>query len=156
MPTNAHLNSLGSGWECNPGFHVNNTGSICLSDKTNVYTQCPGNSFSCDGGCQNGGSKSTAQTSAGYVYAYGSSASKYQPILQAQTIIVTPVVYIVNGSGPATGIIIDGGKPQNNLNPPTDVPLAKTGSDLYFAFLIGGISLSIVVIIRKFAKKHYK
>jgi hypothetical protein len=150
VPTNAHLNSLGNGWECNPGFHTSYTGSSCLSDKSYVYTQCPGGSGSCDSGCQTSVNKS----SSGYVYAYGSSTTKYQqPILQAETIIVTPVVYIINGSGSATDIIIEGNNGQNNLNPPTNVPLAKTGSDLYIAFLIGFISLSIVVVIRKFAKR---
>ena len=39
VPANAHLNSWGNGWECNPGFHVSYTGTSCLSDRY-VYTQC--------------------------------------------------------------------------------------------------------------------
>jgi len=151
VPTNAHLNSLGNGWECNPGFHTSYTGSSCLSDKQYVYTQCPGGSGSCDSGCQTSVNKS----SGGYV----SSTVKYQqPIIHAETIIITPITYVINGSGSSASdiVIIDNGN-QNNLHPPTNVPLAKTGpGDLPFAFLIGFISLSIVVAIRKFARKHYK
>ena len=46
MPENAHYNSLGTGWECNPGFHTSHNGTTCLSDKY-VYTQCPGGDSSC-------------------------------------------------------------------------------------------------------------
>lgn len=143
VPTNAHLNSLGNGWECNPGFHTSYTGSSCLSDKQYVYTQCPGGSGSCDSGCQT--------SSSGRVYAYSTTSKYQQPIIHAETIIITPVTYVINGSGSSsTEIVVSD---NDNLNPPTNVPLAKTGSDLYITFLIGFASLSIVVAIRKFAKR---
>ena len=50
VPISAHLNARGDGWECNPGYHANATGTICLGPQ-HVSQQCPGGSFSCSG-CQ--------------------------------------------------------------------------------------------------------
>ena len=37
-PQNAHLNARGDGWECNPGYHTNLTGTVCLGPE-HVYRQ---------------------------------------------------------------------------------------------------------------------
>ena len=72
-PQNAHINARGDGWECNPGFHTNLTGSICLKPEY-VYQQCPGGSFGCNGNCAN----------RAYV----------QPIMAATPVIVQPIVNV--------------------------------------------------------------
>jgi len=98
-PQYAHLNSRGDGWECNPGYHVNLTGSVCLSSKY-VYQQCPGGSFSCKGGCQNTPCSNC------------NGAPVQQAILTAQPIVVNQIVN-VNISDSGRDVSISDSKDRN-------------------------------------------
>jgi hypothetical protein len=101
-PQNAHLNSRGDGWECNPGFHTNLTGTVCLKPEY-VYQQCPGGSFSCKGGCQGSGCSDCNGASVqkpGYV----------QPILAAVPIVINQIV----------NVNVSNGRTDSDHNPNTD------------------------------------
>jgi len=82
-PQNAHLNSQGNGWECNPGFHLNMTQSVCLGPE-HVYRQCPGG----PGGC---GSKPCTAT--------------IRPVMAATPIYIQQIVQIFTAPEklPSTG-----------------------------------------------------
>lgn len=40
LPTNAHLNNLGNGWQCNSGYHLNSITKQCIKNQ-DVYVQPP-------------------------------------------------------------------------------------------------------------------
>jgi hypothetical protein len=38
LPTNAHLNNLGNGWQCNSGYHLNSITNQCIKNQ-DIYVQ---------------------------------------------------------------------------------------------------------------------
>ncbi len=84
-PQNAHLNARGDGWECNPGYHLNLTGSVCLGPE-HVSRPCPNGSAGCNSGCQG---SSCAQPCA------------VQPIVMATPVFVQPLVVQIQQAAPS-------------------------------------------------------
>jgi hypothetical protein len=119
-PQYAHLNSRGDGWECNAGYHVNLTGTVCLSSRY-VYQQCPGGSFNCgsSGGCQ----RSYAQP-------------VEQPILAAVPIVVNQIVN-VNISNGQTNSDSD----SDGQVPPQPKKLPSTGPSTSILIPLLGLSV---------------
>jgi hypothetical protein len=94
VPTNAHLNFRGNGWECNPGFHVSLAGTSCLSDRY-IYTQCENCAYvstTAKAPC-NTPPKPTCKTTSPYQKSCQSAFSTAYPIYQPQTITVKPIAY---------------------------------------------------------------
>jgi hypothetical protein len=134
VPANAHYNSRGNGWECNPGFHVSYTGTSCLSDKY-VYTSCTGTTCT---GCTTTTTKSTFQNSSDDHY-----------INQPQSITVFPITYADNTPYPVKYVNPDGYL-YDNVETPT--VLAKTGPSTLWLLVFGFLGFIILGMSQVFIK----
>ena len=124
VPTNAHYNSAGTGWECNPGYHLNYTHSGCLCPEY-VYQQCPGGSASCgSSGC--GASACASGTC---------TVRTVQPIISAVPIVVQPIIVMVD---------------QDDRPQPKPIHLPQTGPTGLVLLAIGSIGAGWRFVRRRF------
>jgi hypothetical protein len=142
VPLNAHYNSYGNGWECNPGFHTNYTGTGCLSDKY-VYTSCANanpsaNNTACKAPCgsrlieNHNPNPPVAKTLSQKLFPYQTSATQaiYYPQSVTVYTISHPVKYV-------------------NINADTDddiktpAVLAKTGPGILWLLVFGLLGSAI-------------
>ena len=136
VPENAILNARGDGWQCLPGFHVNNSGTACLSNKEYVYTQCPGGTPTCDSSC-------TGSCAVSYTLASSTSHAVTQP----QNVSVIPVGYTVttvnyiysnaHADGNETDTHYAYVYPQNGDQTDTQINLAQTGPSTIWILVLG-------------------
>jgi hypothetical protein len=146
VPANAHYNSYGNGWECNPGFHTSYTGTSCLSDKY-VYTSCSGaSSVKCDSACESprdfkhdinhNPNPPTAKTLSQKLFPYQTSGAQVIYYPQAITVYTT-----TNTNYPVKYVDINA-YADNDTGTPTI--LAKTGPSTLWLFVFGFLGFIIV------------
>jgi hypothetical protein len=131
VPTNAHYNSAGTGWECNPGYHINYTHSGCLGPEY-VYKQCPGGS----GSCSSSGCGVTAPCSGG-----GCTVHKFvttTPVIAATPVIVQPIILVSV-------------EENKSSDQPKPVHLPQTGPASLILWFMGSASAAAVWIRKRFS-----
>jgi hypothetical protein len=149
VPANAHYNSYGNGWECNPGFHTSYTGTSCLSDKY-VYTSCSGaGSATSNSACKNpcnlkhdisqNPNPPTAKTLSQKLFPYQTSQIYYP-----QAITVTPITY----TGHPVKYVDINAYADDGVEIPT--VLAKTGPGTLWLLIFGLLGFIILGASRIF------